>query len=121
MSCDRILFPRAREIAVEFMKEQIPQFLPGSDIPLLEEEYIEHEDFWIFFRNPEIIIPPNSGRIAAVWAYAVGVTGEPIIVPDHRGNKAELDAQAARLSKYYRTHDSAGRYIGPTDSGSASQ
>jgi hypothetical protein len=118
MSCDRVLLPRAREIAVEVMKGHIPQFLPGSEIPLLEEEYIEHEDFWIFFRNPEIIIPANTVHVAADWAYAVGVTGVDMIVPDHRGNKAELDAQAAYLSKYYRTHDSAGRLIRPSDSGS---
>lgn len=120
MSDRRILLSRAREVAAEVIKEHIPEFLPDSEIPLFEEGYIEHEDFWIFFRNPEIIIPKNSGRVAADWAFAVGRTGEPKIVPDHRGNPAELDAQSAYLSKYYRTHDARGYFIKPSGSGGAS-
>ncbi|MFS8113371.1 hypothetical protein QD460_16730 [Rhizobium jaguaris] len=102
----QITLREAREIAISEAKGIIGEFLPKSGIgSILEDEYVENEDCWIFFRNRQTNIPVPNRTIVAHWAFAVSRSGEYLTVPDNYGDAKAIAVQLRRLSAYYKSHD----------------
>ncbi|MBB3571836.1 hypothetical protein [Rhizobium sp. BK491] len=101
-----ITLEEARGIATNEARDIIGEFLPKDRISsILEDEYAENEDCWIFFRNRKINIPVPNRRLVAHWAFAVSRFGEFLTVPDSHGDAHAIDEQLRRLSAYYKSHD----------------
>jgi len=53
-----ISFNQAKKIAEQAAFEQLEEFIDKSMVNLLEEEFVEAECCWFFFRNKQIEGPP---------------------------------------------------------------
>ncbi|MBB5574992.1 MULTISPECIES: hypothetical protein [Rhizobium] len=101
-----ITLQEARGIAADEARRIIGEFLPKSGISsILEDEYVENDDCWIFFRNRQINVPVPNRTIVAHWSFAVSRFGEYLTVPDNYGDAAAISAQLEKLSAYYKSHD----------------
>jgi len=70
-----ISFEDARKIAHEAARTNLRQFCDEDSVSYLSEEYLESDTCWLFFRNKDIGVPPESS-LKADWSYAVSRQGE---------------------------------------------
>lgn len=63
-----ITFERARALAEREARSLLEHSLTDATIPALREEYLEADHCWMFFRNRDIVIPPERSLTKAAFA-----------------------------------------------------
>jgi hypothetical protein len=91
---------RAREIATEAATYDLADLVADKTIPLLRDAQLEAENCWIFFRNPEIVIPPE--RALSDFAYCVSKKGTARSIPDFSGDSVRLREYLIDMSGYFK-------------------
>jgi hypothetical protein len=90
---------QARHIA----EEQALMNLSGvvtTKAPLLLPFYLEADNCWMFFRNKEIALPPES-QLGIEWAYVVSKHGKFCLVEDFSSNDKKLLDYVKKMSDYF--------------------
>ena len=85
MSKKQISFLEAKDIATDFVKDDIFNFFKLKDIlpPYLSDYYLETEGCWMFFRKENIILPQKT---LVDCAYVVSKKGEARGVANYRND-----------------------------------
>lgn len=94
-----ISFEDARKIAHEAARINLRQFCDEDSVNYLREEFLESDTCWLFFRNKDIEVPPESS-LKADWAYAVSRQGELREFYDI-GDKAKMAQAFKKLSEKF--------------------
>jgi hypothetical protein len=90
----------AMKIAENAARRNFSCLLPKEDANVLADDYAEAENYWMFFRSKEIMIPPD-GELRGGWVYVVSKTGELREVPDFSSDKQKLNKYLEKMSKYF--------------------
>lgn len=97
----RITFDEARRIAeVEALSSLEPYMLDPTTNPLDQGRYLEAEYCWMFFRNPEILVP-DYGWFVRQAAYAVSKRGAFSMIHDYSSDPVQLKEYLQKLSDYF--------------------
>ena len=92
---------QARDLAARHARDLLPDIsLARSQENILNDEFIEGNGFWIFFRNKKFIYPYYA-ELAASAAYAVGLNGVCLTVADFSDRPREMEDLMRRLSIYF--------------------
>lgn len=94
-----ITLERARKIATDIAIYDMASDVKNKSIPLLQEEYLEAENCWIFFRNRSILIAPE--RSISDCAYCVSKKGTGRSIPDYSNNSVRLSEYLKIMSDYF--------------------
>lgn len=94
-------FQKAKQIAEETANDQLREFKNKPEVNCLRDEFYEAECCWFFFRNKEIIGPPE--RVLS-WdrAYAVSKKGNCFLIADMSDNIEELKEYIQRYSSHLK-------------------
>jgi hypothetical protein len=66
---------------------------------LLQGAQLEAENCWMFFVNPEIVIPPK--RALSDFAYCVSKKGTARSIPDFSDNSVRFREYLKDMSRYF--------------------
>lgn len=95
-----ITLGRAREIASDVAAYNLAGFLADKTISLLQEEYLEAENCWMFFRNKAIVLPPEGAL--SDFAYCVSKKGAARSVLDFSENSVRLHEYLESMSNHFK-------------------
>lgn len=100
MTKKQISFLEAKDIAIDFVKDDIFNFLKLKDIlpPYLSDYYLETEGCWMFFRRENIILPEKT---LVDCAYVVSKKGEARGVVNYRNNPEKAKEYLEKISNYF--------------------
>lgn len=94
-------FNQAKEIAEAAAFEQLEPFMDNKTGNVLDEKYFEVECCWFFFRNKQIVGPPEQvlrwGR-----AYAVSKKGELRLIADFLNEPDKLHEYLQVMSNHFK-------------------
>ncbi len=91
-------YHEARMLAAREALAVLGSFYSGPAEAVLDEEFLEAEHCWMFFRNRNIALPKSS---LLDLAFVYGKSGGARDVPDLRGQPEELEAYLQRLSALF--------------------
>lgn len=94
-------FQQAKQIAEKIAHDKLNEFINNPGIDVLRDEFYEAECCWFFFRNKEIIGPPER---ALSWdqAYAVSKKGNCFLIGDMSDKVEELKEYIQRYSSHLK-------------------
>lgn len=98
-----INFEQAKQLAEKSASLFLSEFRPNPSVPLLQEHYLEAEHCWMFFRNKDIVIPPN--RPFCDGAYVISKRGNGSFVADFSEEPLEAQAYLQRMSAHFKERD----------------
>lgn len=82
-------------------RSNLDVFMPDKAIdPLDSTRHLEAEHCWLFFRNPEIKVPPHA-RLVDEAAYCVGKRGGFAMIQDYTYDPARLMEYLQTMSDYF--------------------
>ncbi len=96
----QITFETARTIAENAARDQLEEYV-NEEMLFLDTEYKEAEYCWFFFRNKNIVGPPEQ---ALRWdcAYAISKKGEVSVIGDFSKDAKKLEDYLQKMSNYFR-------------------
>jgi hypothetical protein len=97
-------FHEARQLAQEDAMYHAQGLYFGKAEHVLDDDFLEAEHCWMFFRSRSIVMPPE--RSLSDFAYVFGKRGGGRWVPDYRGNEPRLREYLKTCSDDFATHDS---------------
>ncbi|MCJ8313597.1 MAG: hypothetical protein HRU38_15305 [Saccharospirillaceae bacterium] len=97
---NKILFDDARKIAEREAYFNLKYFMSSDVEGVLSDTFIEGKNCWMFFRNANIIIPPE-GKLRGEWAYVISKFGETRQVADLSFDQKELNKYLIKMSNYF--------------------
>lgn len=74
--CQTITFEQAKNMAENFSRRDLLDYVEDSNISFLHEVTQEAECCWFFFYNPMIVIPKERWALQMLSAYAISKRGE---------------------------------------------
>lgn len=94
-------FEQAKKIAEKCVYKHLKLFLYNREINVLDENYLEAECCWFFFRNKLIEGPPEQ---ALRWfcAYAVSKRGELRTIADFSDEPEKLQEYLWVMSNHFK-------------------
>jgi hypothetical protein len=95
-----VSFCDAKNLAELSALGNLKNFLKDEKTSLLREDYLEAEHCWVFFRNKEIIVPPESS-LGGDCAYAVSKAGEVRQIADLSSDNEQSLAYLQKMSDYF--------------------
>lgn len=97
----RINFDEARKIAEEQARLSLGPYMPDPTVePLDQGRLLEAEHCWMFFKNPQILVPEH-GWFVRQAAYAVSKRGSFSMIHDYSYDPVQLQAYLHTLSNYF--------------------
>jgi hypothetical protein len=90
----------AWEIAEKAALSNLQQFLTKPGEKLLREDFLESENCWFFFRNPDVYVPPEMS-LSGDCAYAVSRRGQVRDIADFSGEPERLADYLKVMSDYF--------------------
>jgi len=97
----KISLSQAREIAEENALWKLQPYMTNFTTSVLREHFEEAECCWFFFRNKEIVGPPEQA-LRWAWAYAVSKKGEVSIIADYSDQPEKLQEYLKKMSDYFK-------------------
>jgi hypothetical protein len=94
-------FQQAKQIAETTANDKLSEFRKNPEINLLRDEFYEAECCWFFFRNKEIIGPPER-TLSWDQAYAVCKKGNCFLIADMSDKIDELKEHIQRFSSHLK-------------------
>jgi len=98
-----ITLDEARKIATDRVKYDVQWDIKDDSIPLLQDNYLDADCCWMFFRNKAIVIAPERGL--SDCAYCISKKGHPRSIPDFSSDPARLQEYLQIMSNYFKQHD----------------
>lgn len=96
-----ITFEQARKIAEDAALRDVRSYLAAEQVQVLEDEWLEAEGCWFFFRNKKIIVPPENWFIRLHSCYAVSKKGTVSQLEDFSSDPERLRAYLQAVSDYF--------------------
>ena len=97
---NEIVFDDARKIAEREAFDNLKCFMCSDVEGVLSDTFIEEKNCWMFFRNANIIIPPE-GVLRGECAYVVSKFGEFRQVADLSFEQKKLKKYSINMSNYF--------------------
>jgi hypothetical protein len=91
----------ARKLAARSAEANLRCFAPDERTELLRPDYAEGWGCWFFFRNPDVVVPPDR-MLKGGWAYAVSKGGQVRHVYDFSGDAGKLKSYLQTMSYYFQ-------------------
>jgi hypothetical protein len=93
-------FEAAKNAALESASLNLGGIPRGPSDKLLDDEFLETDNCWVFFQHREIFVPAE--RALSVFAYAISKWNEDgRCIPDLRNNPVEQAQLVERLSAHF--------------------
>lgn len=92
---------QARKIADQQARSDLEGYT-GSFSEVLENEYLEAEHCWMFFRSREIDVPLDA-TLGIKWAHVVSKYGTYSMVQDFSEDPQRLQAYLQGMSDHFKT------------------
>ena len=96
-----INFEEAKKIATSQAIRAMGPFWPSDGTPVLSDEYIEAPNFWFFFRNEKVELPPEAW-VQRTTGYVVSNRGLTCTVADFRPYPDKLKEVIEELTRRLR-------------------
>lgn len=93
---------QARTLATDLALFHLGRFWVDKSIPLLQEENLEAEHCWMFFRNKAIVIT-QEGALTD-WAYCVSKKGTARSTVDFSDDPVRLHEYLQIMSDHFKEH-----------------
>lgn len=97
----QITFEQAREIAFSAACADVTGILKDIPSKLLDDEYLEAEHCWFFFRSKDVVIPSESWFVATYNAYAISKKGAFSQITDFDRDPEKLAEYLKKMSDYF--------------------
>jgi hypothetical protein len=98
-----ITLDEARKIALDQVRYDAQWDIKDNSIPLLEDNYLEAECCWIFFRNRAIVIAPE--RRLSNGAYCISKKGHARLIADFSSDPVRLHEYLKTMSDYFKAQN----------------
>ena len=95
-----ITLRQAKKIAIDIAVYDTVNDVTDTSMPLLQEEYLEAENCWMFFRNRLIVIAPE--RALSDCAYCVSKRGNGRSIPDYSNDPVRLVEYLHIMSNHFK-------------------
>jgi len=95
-----ITLAQAREVAKQNALADLADFV-GPLQEVLSAEYLEAENYWMFFRSEELDVPLDA-TLGIKWAFVVSKKGTFSMVQDLSDDLERLQAYLRTLSDHFR-------------------
>lgn len=107
---ESISFDVARRLAQEQAKSLLSNYFKGDKdfFDILDEKFIENEEFWMFFRNKNLKFPLDA-TLPASAAYVVSKKGEVRATADFSENPSEMKNLLDLLAQHFRAKKKEGQ------------
>ena len=96
-----ITVENAKKLAEQDAYSELKSFIQSTSDEVLDSHYLEAEYCWIFFKNPQIIVP-DYALLGIKWAYAVSKKGNRRMVYDLRDDSEKMKNHLENLSNYFK-------------------
>jgi len=95
-----INFAEAQKIAADRAKNTLSDDIKDSSIPVLQDNYMEADHCWMFFRNKAIVIAPE--RSLSDCAYCISKKGHVRYIADFSDDPVRLQEYLQTMSNYFK-------------------
>jgi hypothetical protein len=95
-----ITFDEARKKAADGVRYNAKMDIKDDSIPLLQDEYLEADYCWMFFRNKAIVLAPE--RALSDFAYCVSKKGHIRYIVDFSDDPVRLQEYLQAMSNYFK-------------------
>lgn len=92
---------QARQLAEQAVMRDVDSYESREVQKALEDEFLEAEHCWIFFRNREISVRPEKWFTRAYNAFAISKTGAFSQIATLEYDEAQLNAYLNVMSDYF--------------------
>jgi hypothetical protein len=90
----------ARNKSIDLASYELSQLNLEAETPLLELEYFEADECWMFFRSKEIELPPEQAL--SDCAYCVSKSGTVRSVPNYFADPIRAREFLETMSKHFK-------------------
>lgn len=96
----KLSYQMAREIAEKEAEKMLRHFATPEMGELLRSDYIEAENFWIFFQRPDIEVPQGA-KLWSDGATAISTSGAIMFIPDLTSSPEKMQQLIVKLSEFF--------------------
>jgi hypothetical protein len=97
-----ITLDEARKMATDMVGYHAKMDIKNHSIPLLQDDYLETDYCWMFFRNKAIVIAPE--RALSDCAYCISKKGHVRSIADFSSDPVRLQEYLQTMSNYFKEH-----------------
>jgi len=95
-----ITIAEAKKMAVDRIRRNTIYDVKDDSIPLLQDNYLETDYCWMFFRNKAIVIAPE--RALNGGAYCISKKGHVRYIADLSDDPVQLQEYLQTMSNYFK-------------------
>lgn len=96
-----ITIDEAKAIVSKGTASHLASHLKDKSMPILDERYLEAEYCWMFFKSPQIEIPPEA-NLGIKWAYVVSKRGNARMIQDFSYDPVKLHEYLQTMSNHFK-------------------